>query len=87
MQVLVYTSRISPWDSLPPFIVRKQLLSITLLSTQDGGRHSRQACLQRLFLASMHVSVIRVPLSLRYVGFTGVMRWSVGQYSGSNRAV
>ena len=66
-----------------------QLLSITLLSTQDGGRRSEQGCLQRLFLTSMHVSngYPRLFDSLQYVGFTGVMCWSVGQYSGRNRAV
>ena len=34
-------------------IVRKQLLPITLLSIQDGGRHSGSGCLQRLFRTSM----------------------------------
>ena len=69
--------------------VRKQLLSITLLSTQDGGRHSGQGCLQRLFCTSMHVSngYPRPSDSLQYVGFTGVMCWSVGLFSGRNRAV
>ena len=68
--------------------VRKQFLSITLLSTQDGGRHSGQGCLQRLFLTSMHVSkgYPCPPGSLQYVGFTGAIRWSVGLFSGRNRA-
>ena len=71
------------------FTVRMQLLSITLLSTQDGGRRSGQGCLQRLFLTSMHASNVypRPSDSLHYVGFTGVMCSSVGQYCGRNRAV
>ena len=66
----------------------KQLLSITLLSTQDGGRHSGQGRLQRLFLTSMHVSkgYPCPPDSLQYVGFTGVICWSADLFSGRNRA-
>ena len=67
----------------------KQLLSITLLSTQDGGRHSGQGRLQRLFLTSVHISkgYLRPSDSLQHVGFSGFMCWSIGLFSGRNRAV
>ena len=69
--------------------VREQLLPITLLSTQDGGRHSGQGCLQSLFRTSMHVSndYPHPSDTLQYVGFTGVMWWSVGVFSWRNRVV
>ena len=90
-----HQSEYAPWHKHAPdgtfqslSLCVKQLLSITLLSTKDGGKHSGQGCLQRLFLTPMHVSkgCPRPPDSSQYVGCTSAMCWSYS-VSGRNRAV